>query len=84
MSGIVCSAQDLASFDRQNLFIVTPGIRLQTDAPSDQKRIMTPALAIQAGAHGLVVARPILEAKNPLEKATQFLQEIQIAKEALS
>jgi orotidine-5'-phosphate decarboxylase len=49
-------------------------------APSgDQKRIMTPAAAIAAGADYLVVGRPILEASDPHGAATAIIAEIATA-----
>src|SRR4029077_7652882 len=47
------------------MWLVTPGIRPAGSATGDQKRIMTPARAIAAGADYLVVARPIVEASDP-------------------
>ena len=44
---------------------MTPGIRPAGSAAGDQKRIMTPAKAIAAGADYLVVARPVVEAADP-------------------
>jgi len=77
--GIVASAQEartLRSLIGMDKFLVTPGIRAlsphsphtpQTRAASDdQKRVMTPAAAIEAGASHLVVARPIIQAQEPL------------------
>ena len=76
LSGLVCSAQDLSSIDTTGLFVVTPGIRFEEDNKSEQKRVMAPSAAIKAGAKGLVVGRPIIEAKNPIEKAKSFLEVI--------
>ncbi len=45
--------------------LVTPGIRPAGAAVGDQKRIMTPARAIAAGADYLVVGRPVTEAADP-------------------
>jgi orotidine-5'-phosphate decarboxylase len=46
---------------------VTPGIRLAEDAAGDQKRVMTPVLAIEAGATHLVIGRSVTRAAHPLQ-----------------
>ncbi|MFT6267650.1 MAG: orotidine-5'-phosphate decarboxylase [Alphaproteobacteria bacterium] len=66
--GVVCSAKE-ASMLRQNLnsnfCLVTPGIRPVGSSSDDQKRIMTPADAINAGVDYLVIGRPITQAADP-------------------
>ncbi|MCX7704429.1 MAG: orotidine 5'-phosphate decarboxylase, partial [Planctomycetota bacterium] len=62
--------------------IVTPGIRLG-ESPDDQKRVATPQVALEAGANLLVVGRPIIEDKNPLQSAERFFREITSALEKL-
>ena len=59
--------------------IVTPGVRPATAALDDQKRIMTPGAAIQAGATALVIGRPISAATNPQAAAEAILAEIEAA-----
>ena len=56
--------------------LVTPGIRPAGSATGDQKRIMTPARAIAAGADYLVVGRPITEAADPKAAADAVQAEI--------
>jgi orotidine-5'-phosphate decarboxylase len=56
--------------------IVTPGIRPAGSAAGDQKRVMSPAQALAAGATHLVVARPIIEAPDPAAAARQILGEM--------
>ena len=56
--------------------LVTPGIRPAGTAAGDQKRIMTPARAILAGADYLVVGRPVMEAADPKEAAESIVAEI--------
>ena len=46
--------------------LVTPGIRLASDNADDQKRIMTPVQAVQAGADYLVIGRSITRADDPI------------------
>ncbi|MEZ9356310.1 orotidine-5'-phosphate decarboxylase [Vibrio breoganii] len=68
LDGVVCSAQE-ASFLKSELGkefkLVTPGIRPAGAAVGDQKRIMTPVDAIQAGSDYLVIGRPITQATDP-------------------
>ncbi|MDI9383291.1 MAG: orotidine-5'-phosphate decarboxylase [Verrucomicrobiota bacterium] len=79
---IVCSPQEVAlvrnSFNREELKLIVPGIRPQSEgaAKDDQKRIMTPADAARAGADYLVVGRPITQAADPLRTASAILEEI--------
>jgi orotidine-5'-phosphate decarboxylase len=56
--------------------LVTPGIRPAGSAAGDQKRIMTPARAISAGADYLVVGRPVMEAADPKAAAETIRAEI--------
>ncbi len=56
--------------------LVTPGIRPAGSAVGDQKRIMTPARAIKAGADYLVIGRPIMEAADPKAAADAIQAEI--------
>jgi orotidine-5'-phosphate decarboxylase len=56
--------------------LVTPGIRPAGTASDDQKRIMTPARAIAAGADYLVVGRPITGAGDPKAAADAIQAEI--------
>ncbi|MBS3128450.1 orotidine-5'-phosphate decarboxylase [Candidatus Woesearchaeota archaeon] len=80
MDGVVCSAADLV-FLKDNLphdlFFVTPGIQgPYTTVGSDQKRILTPGKAIQAGASLLVIGRAITASPNPEQAAKEILQDI--------
>ena len=68
MDGVVCSAQEGPLLRRaagDDFVLVTPGIRLPTDAKGDQSRVVTPAEAVRNGAHYLVIGRPITAAKDP-------------------
>ena len=56
-----------------NLYLVTPGIRFSMDDLGDQKRVMGPEQASRRGANALVVGRPIIDAKNPVETATEYV-----------
>jgi orotidine-5'-phosphate decarboxylase len=56
--------------------IVTPGVRPVGSALGDQSRIATPRAAVMAGAHYLVVGRPITGAPDPTAAAAEVLQEM--------
>lgn len=67
--GVVCSAHEAQSLRQQlgqDFCLVTPGIRPAGSASDDQKRIMTPAQAIEAGSDYLVIGRPITQSDDPL------------------
>lgn len=57
--------------------VVTPGIRPAGAAVNDQKRVVAPRDAIQAGASHLVVGRPITAASEPVAAAQAILSEIE-------
>ena len=81
MDGIVASPREVAvvrsTVMSPGFLIVTPGVRPAGAALDDQKRVMTPAQAIRAGADYIVVGRPITGAKDPVESAGQVLEEIE-------
>jgi orotidine-5'-phosphate decarboxylase len=82
VDGLVCSAEEAAALRPAigaQMTLVTPGIRPMGAASGDQKRVMTPAAAIAAGADYLVVGRPILEASDPHGAATAIIAEIATA-----
>ena len=67
--GIVCSPQEAAEMRAllgPDALIVTPGVRPAGAEVGDQKRIATPAAAIEAGASKLVIGRPITGAEDPV------------------
>jgi len=79
VDGLVCSGEE-ATMLRSNvgagMILVTPGIRPAGAAAGDQKRAMTPAAAIAAGADYLVVGRPIIAAPDPKAAADAIIAEI--------
>lgn len=80
MGGIVCSAEEAAAVRRivgPKLAVVTPGIRPAGADRGDQKRVMTPADALKAGASHLVVARPIVGAPDRRSAAEAILLEME-------
>lgn len=62
-----------------DLAVVTPGIRPVGADAGDQKRVVTPADAIRAGASHLVVARPIVGAPDRKTAAEAILAEMEAA-----
>ncbi len=77
--GAVCSAQEAVSLHRElgeDFVLLTPGIRPAGKDAGDQKRVVTPAAAILAGATYLVVGRPITAAADPLTAAETILAEM--------
>jgi orotidine-5'-phosphate decarboxylase len=79
VDGLVCSPEEAASLHKvvgHRMVLVTPGIRPAGTAAGDQKRIMTPARAIAAGADYLVVGRPVMEAADPKAAADAIQAEI--------
>jgi orotidine-5'-phosphate decarboxylase len=82
VDGLVCSAEEairLRAVIRPSMVLVTPGIRPAGTAAGDQKRVMTPAAAIRAGADYLVVGRPIVAAPDPKAAAEAIVAEIAAA-----
>ncbi|ODT72737.1 MAG: orotidine 5'-phosphate decarboxylase [Pelagibacterium sp. SCN 63-23] len=79
IGGVVASAREaemVRTIVGPKLAIVTPGIRPTGAALGDQKRAMSPAEALAAGATHLVVARPIIEAPDPAAAAEAILAEM--------
>lgn len=79
IGGLVCASHEAAMVRHivgPEMAIVTPGIRPAGAAAGDQKRVMTPREALDAGASHLVVARPIVQAPDPAAAARAILQEM--------
>jgi len=77
--GVVCSAQESALLKTElgaGFKLVTPGIRPSFAVAGDQKRIMTPAQAMQAGSDYLVIGRPITQAKEPMQALEMIEKEL--------
>ena len=79
VDGIVCSPRDAAAV-RQAVgarsILVTPGVRSHRSATGDQKRVATPAEAIQSGADYLVIGRQVTRADDPRGEVKRILEEI--------
>lgn len=79
IGGLVCSpreAEMVRTIVGPDMAIVTPGIRPAGSAVGDQKRVMGPAAALDAGASHLVVGRPITAAADPAAAARAILAEM--------
>ncbi len=79
LDGVVCSAQEAALLRADlaaDFRLVTPGIRPAGAAVGDQRRVMTPAEALRAGATDLVIGRPITAAADPLDALKQIQADI--------
>lgn len=79
LDGLVCAAEEVVALRRivgPDLILVTPGIRPLGARANDQKRVMTPARAIAAGADYLIIGRPVVEAENPQLAAAAIVEEI--------
>ena len=79
VDGLVCAAEEAANLRAMigpDMTLVTPGIRPAGAESGDQKRVMTPAAAIAAGADYLVVGRPILAAPDPKAAALAIIADI--------
>jgi orotidine-5'-phosphate decarboxylase len=81
IDGVVASAQEISVIRervvREGFLIVTPGIRPAGSVADDQKRVMTPARAIAAGADYIVVGRPITAAADPAAAADAIVAEME-------
>ncbi|MFB3100505.1 MAG: orotidine-5'-phosphate decarboxylase [Gammaproteobacteria bacterium] len=83
LDGVVCSAHEVKML-RDNLGeefkLITPGIRPSGSNNDDQKRVMTPAQAINAGSDYLVIGRPITRAADPGQALKDISEEISAAR----
>ncbi len=79
IDGLILSPEELAATRAQlgpDFLLVTPGIRPAGSNAGDQKRIMTPRMAIGAGANHIVVGRPVTQSAHPQQAAEAIVQEI--------
>ncbi|WP_137596819.1 orotidine-5'-phosphate decarboxylase [Paucilactobacillus kaifaensis] len=82
LAGVVCSAQEVSLIRPvvdASFLCITPGIRPLNAKQDDQKRVVTPAQARQLSTNGIVVGRPITQAKNAQRAyqqiAAEFMEE---------
>jgi orotidine-5'-phosphate decarboxylase len=83
LRGVVASPLEIAPLRKMfgpGLTIVTPGVRPAGSDLGDQKRVMSPAEAIRAGADYLVIGRPVTKAPNPLAALRSIASEIESAR----
>ena len=87
IDGVVTSVHEAPSLRRKfgsAPLLVTPGIRPSGADVGDQKRVATPAVAVEAGSTYLVVGRPIVEAPDPIKATLAIQEEIDQAARRLS
>jgi orotidine-5'-phosphate decarboxylase len=80
LDGVVCSAAEAAQLRRATgpgFVLVTPGIRLPSDARGDQARVVTPREAVRMGSDYLVIGRPITGAADPVAALHSIQQQIE-------
>ncbi len=80
VSGVVASPEEISAIRNKcgnDFIILTPGIRpIWSTAKDDQKRVTTPGEAIKLGADYIVIGRPILNARDPVEASNEILTEM--------
>lgn len=79
MDGVICAPEEIPALRQEmgsNFILMVPGIRPPWASAGDQKRVMTPLQAMQAGASYLVIGRPITQAENPALAAQRINDEM--------
>ena len=79
LRGLVCSPLEIAALRQilpEHVQLVTPGIRGPDDATNDQKRTLSAREAMAAGAHWLVIGRPICAAPDPRAAAERIWESL--------
>ncbi|MBT5459941.1 MAG: orotidine-5'-phosphate decarboxylase, partial [Rhodospirillaceae bacterium] len=79
-NGVVCSPHEVAALRGAlgpDFTLVVPGVRPSWASADDQKRVMTPAEAVRAGADYLVIGRPITQSDDPAAAARRIADEIE-------
>lgn len=82
LDGVVCSPAEVSALrDRcgKNFALVVPGVRPKGSVAGDQKRVMTPAAALAAGANAIVIGRPITQASSPGKAAAAIAADLGFA-----
>ena len=79
LDGVICSPHEVAGLRRAmgpGFVLMVPGVRPAGSDAGDQKRVMTPADAMKAGATHLVIGRPIYQAADPVAAAKRIGAEL--------
>lgn len=82
LDGVVCSAHEVAKIKQacsSDFLCVTPGIRPAFAAQGDQRRVMTPAKALEQGSDYLVIGRPITQSDDPLKALHLIAEEMGVS-----
>ena len=80
--GVVCSGDEAAAVRTAHgdaLAVLVPGIRREGGATHDQRRFVTPAQAVSAGARYLVLGRAVTEAADPAAELRAIGEEMRAA-----
>jgi orotidine-5'-phosphate decarboxylase len=85
LDGVVASPHEIGpvreSVGREGFLVVTPGVHTSATAYEDQKRVMSPAEAVSAGADFVVIGRAILNSLDPARAARAIVEEMERALE---
>ena len=79
LAGVVCSSHEIAGIREacgEDFVLMVPGIRPEGSSHDDQKRVMTPRQALDAGARHLVIGRPITGADDPAKAAADIIESL--------
>lgn len=79
LDGVICSPEEVKGLRAacgKDFILMVPGIRPEWAAANDQKRVMTPRQAMDAGASYLVIGRPITGAESPADAADRIMKEL--------
>jgi len=80
LDGVVCSAQEAKMVRKATsaqFVLVTPGIRLASDAVQDQARVVTAADAVRNGSDYLVIGRSVTQAADPVAKLAEIRESLE-------
>ena len=78
LDGVVCSPLEAAAVHERcgtSFLTITPGVRFADGDVQDQKRVMTPEQAREAGSDYIVMGRPITQADDPVEAYKRAVKE---------